>query len=990
MKYWITKLVICIVLLYNLFLSTDYAGANQLSNSSNINVQQLNALPAVENLASGDNNLAEIRKEDFCRFNGIVNRIDKLEGLFTLYCSEDSGKIYLELKPEQLNKDYLAIVTLESGVGESGIYSGLPISDFLFYFQRVNNRLHFVVRNVKFRTESRPEQRSLARSFSDSVLYSLQIATIDPNSKNILINLNELLMQDFPGLTPLLKYSLQADYHLDARKSYFGDVNSFPENVEIDSIYGFSSPEGANLVTVPDSRALTLKVHYSFSQLRENNGYIPRLADDRVGYFITAFQDFSNNNAHESFVRYINRWHLEPSDPNAPLSPPKKPIVYWIENAVPLEYRDAIREGVLMWNKAFEKAGFQNAIEVQQMPDDADWQPADVHYNTIRWFNSLDAGFARGPMRVNPFTGEILDADIVVDANMVRSIQQEYRALMEVNSSPSTNPCQEKAEEHKEKSQRRLPALRTSEDAGKFLDRFSTSPNLSVTASSSPAFFFSSEFCYGMESSDQAAMGALALSILPNTTPSSETMKEYVHQYLRSLIAHEVGHTLGLRHNFHGSTMLAPQELNNTEITHTKGLVGSVMDYLPVNIAPQGIKQGDYFPGVVGPYDEWAIEYGYKRSPSVALEAIIPESEKSFLEQIALASPQPELSYATDEDIWDINPLANVWDMSSDVLLYSQWQMDNARFMWQRLDKGYLSKGESYSNLRVSFNRVLKYYFRNAILLSKYIGGQSFRRLHASDNASWTFVPVSLLKQRQALTKLQEYVFAEDAFSFSPQLLNQLAPSRWEHWGSSAPNNRLDYPIHDRILSFQSTILRSLLDSDRLNRLQDIELKTLPGEALSMPELFDTLQTGIWTEVFAPGEPKPISSIRRSLQREYLNILLQMMLGTTNTPEDGRTLAWYELRQLQKAIDVRLKQLGEQRFGAVPLLVPPQGSKLHAASPLEEATDVSVALATFALASLQEKERHPEGESLDIYTLAHLEASGDRITKALNAQLLSR
>lgn len=431
MKYWIRKFAICIVLLYNLLLSSDYAGANQLSN---IDVQQLNALPTVENLASANPDLAKSKKEDFCRFDEIVKRIDKLEGLFTLYCSGDSGKIYLEIKPEQLNKDYLAIVTLESGVGEKEIYSGLPLSDFIFYFQRVKNRLHFVVRNVKFRAESRPEQRSLARSFSDSVLYSLEIHTIKPGGKNILISLDELLMQDFPGLSSLLKYSLQADYHLDARKSYLGNVNSFAENVEIDSIYGFSSLEGANLVTVPDSRALTLKVHYSFSQLRENTGYIPRLADDRVGYFITAFQNLSNNNAHESFVRYINRWHLEPSDPNAPLSPPKKPIVFWIENAVPLEYRDAIREGVLMWNKAFEKAGFQNAIEVQQMPDDADWQPADVHYNTIRWFNSLDAGFARGPVRVNPLTGEILDADIIVDANMVRSIQQEYHALMEANS----------------------------------------------------------------------------------------------------------------------------------------------------------------------------------------------------------------------------------------------------------------------------------------------------------------------------------------------------------------------------------------------------------------------------------------------------------------------------------------------------------------------------------------------------------------------------
>ncbi|MFN6472946.1 MAG: zinc-dependent metalloprotease [Nostoc sp. SerVER01] len=928
MKYWVAKLVVFLVLLCNLLLVTDYAAANQLEN---IDVQPFNALPIIENLASADNNFGNIRKEDFLRFIEIVKRSDKLEGLFTVYCNNDSGKIYLEIKPEQLNKNYLATVTLESGVGENGIYSGLPLADFLFYFRRINNKLHFVVRNVKFRTESISEQRSLARSFSDSVLYSLPIDGIHPFSKNILIDLDNLLMQDFPGLAPLLKYSLQADYYLEPSKSYFGDVNSLPENIEIDSIYGFSSREGADLVSVPDSRALTLKVHYSFSQLRENNGYIPRLADDRVGYFITAFQNFSNNNSQEEFVRYINRWHLEPSDPNAALSPPKKPIVFWIENAVPLEYRDAIREGVLMWNKAFEKAGFQNAIEVQQMPDDADWQPADVRYNTIRWFNSLDGGFARGPARVNPLTGEILDADIIVDANMVRSIRQTYYTYVESNNKEFGNKnitlaseCTDGGlrEKHREWGKKVMGGGSQWDIA-----------NSQVLTSQK-----NSDVCYGMGSVNQATMGALALSILQNATPSSEAMQEYVHEYLRSLIAHEVGHTLGLRHNFHGSAMLTPQELNNTEVTHAKGLVGSVMDYLPVNVAPQGVQQGDYFPEIVGPYDEWAIEYGYKINPWPKIEPMIPEMEKTFLEKIALASPQPELSYATDEDISDINPLANVWDMSNDVLVYSQWQMDNARVMLQRLEKGYLSPGESYSNLRVLFDRVLGYYFSNAKLLSQYIAGQSFRRLHAGDDTSWAFVPVSLLKQRQALTKLQEYVFGENAFNFSAQLLNQLAPSRWRHWGSFAPNYRLDYPIHDRILSFQSAIVRSLLDGDRLNRLQDIELKTQPGEALSIPELFDTLQTSIWTEVLTPGEFQPISSIRRSLQQEYLNILLGMMLHTIDAPEDGRTLAWYELRQLQKAIDVRLEQLGE---------------------------------------------------NTDIYTLAHLQVSGDRISKALKSLVIS-
>ncbi|MBD2487101.1 zinc-dependent metalloprotease [Aulosira sp. FACHB-615] len=939
MKHWIAKLAICIIFLYNFFCNNSWAIANQLSEP---NPQEINSIPGVENLVD-TSDFGEKKPAETQPSQPIEKGIIKQAGLFTTYQDTESGKVYLAIKPEQLNKSYLATITLESGIGESGIYSGLPLADFLFYWRRVKDNLHFVVQNVKFRIKSgEAEQRSLTRSFSDSVLYSVAIDSIEPSTNSLVIDLEELLMQDFSGLAPLLKYYLQAEYHFDKTKSYFGDVQSFLDNVEIDSIYGFSSPEGANLTTLPDSRALSLKVHYSFSQLPENNGYIPRIADDRVGYFITAFQDFSPDHLQEPFVRYINRWHLEPSDPNAPLSPPKKPIVFWIENAVPPIYRDAIREGVLMWNKAFEKAGFQNAVEVRQMPDDAEWHPADVRYNTIRWFNSLDAGFARGPMRVNPLTGEILDADIIVDANMVRSVQQEYHALIEASSM-----CQGEGSGSATLTNRGQGAggrgagetrgTRETRETRKIRERsfYLVFPHSPLPTPHSQ----DTETCYGTESTEQVAMGALALSLLQNTKPNSEMMKEYVHQYLRSVIAHEVGHTLGLRHNFHGSTMLAPQELNNPEITQSKGLTGSVMDYLPVNIAPQGVPQGEYFPSVVGPYDEWAIAYGYKKLPDVEGEIVTPETEKSFLEAIALASPQPELSYATDEDIRDINPLANVWDISSDVLVYSQWQMDNARVMWQRLDEGYLPKGESYSSLRVLFNRVLRYYFRNASLLSQYIGGQSFRRLHAGDEISWAFVPVSLTQQRQALAKLQEYVFAEDAFSFSPQLLNQLAPSRWQHWGSPIHHTRLDYPIHDRILSFQSAILRSLLDSDRINRLRDVELKAQPGQALSLPELFDTLQTGIWTEIFTPEPPKSISSIRRSLQQEHLNILLEMLLKTHDELEDSRTLAWYELRQLQTAIDSKLKEFGE---------------------------------------------------TLDIYTIAHLEFAGDRISKALNSQLLSK
>lgn len=852
-------------------------------------------------------------------FDKLVADTDKLEGLFNLYHNQETNKIYLEVKPQQLNKSYLATVTMESGIGERGLYSGVPLQTWLFYFRRMNNNLHFVVRNVNFRAEpGDPQVRSIDRSFSDSVLYSLPIKSIHPTQETILIDLGDLMLTDIPGLTPFLEDSLRGNYQLDGNKSYFGTAQAFPSNVEIESVYGFSlsSGEGDYLPTLPDNRALTLRVRYSLSQLDQNNSYRPRLADERVGYFLTTYQDFSNPKRRDSFVRYINRWHLEKQDPKTPLSPPKKPIVFWIENAVPLEYRAAIREGVLMWNKAFEKAGFQDAIQVQQMPDNADWDPADVRYNTIRWFNSLDGFFARGPTRVNPLTGEILDADIIVDSGLVRDIQQDFRRLVEQNQG--------------QKNSLLSTLMGTGNLCPSVMDHSSSSQKTSVLSQ----LVKDHDLCYGRESIQQSAIDRLGLSLLSSSTQlRSEQMKEYVHQRLRWVIAHEVGHTLGLRHNFRGSTLLTPQELNNTNVTQTKGLVNSVMDYLPINLAPQGTAQGDYFPTAVGVYDQWAIEYGYKPS-----SAFVAQGERRFLEEIAQRSTNPELAYATDEDIFDLNPDANRWDMSSDVLTYSQIQLENAQAMWARLEKRYPSRGESYSELSELFDTVFWHYFQNVYFITKYIGGQSFYRNHAGDpNGRLPFEPVPVAKQREALSVLQKYVFAADAFQFSPQLLNKLAPSRWRDWGNDLKIERLDYPIHESIFFLQSQVLGDLLSGDRLTRLQDIELKSPADQALTLPELFKTLEDSIWTEVLQSDDKSfSISSIRRSLQRSYLNQLTSMVLRRNNVPEDARTLAWYRLRLLQGSLNRVLR-------------------------------------------------RH--GGEMNTYTKAHLEETRSRIRKALDAQI---
>jgi hypothetical protein len=852
--------------------------------------------------------------EQMLPFAEVIKDTEKIEGLFTVYRKKNNQEIYLEVKPEQLNKNFLCVITLNSGIGASPILRGMPLQDLMFYFQRIQNSLHFVVRNVNFRTEAGdPLQRSLDSSFSDSVLYSLPIKSIHPTRHTVLISLNDLLMseQDLSQLNAYLPILLDSSYSKDSSKSYYGQTKAFPLNLEIESVYGFKSDNPTvSIPSLADSRGFYLRVRYSFSEIPMNNGYRPRLADERVGYFLTAYRDFSDRR-NSPFVRYINRWHLEKKDPNSPLSPPKEPIVFWIENTVPLEYREAIREGVLMWNQAFEKAGFMNAIEVKQMPDDATWDPADVRYNTIRWSSSFNSWFlGLGPSRVNPLTGQILDADIILDANVIRIMKGDYQNFVQGPESPP-NPPFERGGNYSRSSFNKLAGLSLCmgmEDSA-MVSESAQVPEIFQSGSHLGGLFAQlrdkHDLCYGMESPQNFAVAAMSLSMRQNLLPSSPEMAEFIHQYLRFLTAHEVGHTLGLRHNFHGSTMLTPHELHDRTITREKGLTASVMDYLPVNLAPPGMEQGDYFSQVIGPYDEWAIEYGYK-----PIDAFSPEGEWRSLEAIAQRAVEPDLAYATDEDSFDIlDPAANIFDLSSDILQYSQWQLENARDLWERLDRRYLLSADRYSEVRDQFDSLYFYYLRQVRNVILYVGGQSFNRIRPGDDRRrLPFEPIPVEKQRQALQMIQKYVFDENAFQFSPELLNKLAPDRWYHWGTRTLMFPLDYPIGNRIQYLQQVVLSSLFSPHRLMRLRDLELKTAPGESLTIPELFETLKQGIWTEVFNYKELTEISSTRRSLQRQHLELLAAMVLRQTSVPEDARTLAWYNLGQLDEALEKTLKK----------------------------------------------------------------------------------
>ena len=849
-------------------------------------------------------------------FDLAIEDAEKLNGLIDLYYNEERGTILAEIDPDQLDRFYLLVVTLSRGIGELGLVNGMPMGDFTFKFQKQGETIHLVLPNINFRYDRSGDrgvnQAILDRSFSDSTLYSFPIIATHPNRDSYLIDLTDLLVtSDLSGFQGWLGF---LGYTPDLPTSYLRDVRAYPNNLEFESIVGFAGEPWIWPETLPDYRQFSLGFRYSLSELPHNPDFRPRAADNRVGYFLSAYQNLDETREANRFVRLIQRWDLKKRDPEAELSPPEKPIVFWIENTVPPEHRQAVRDGILSWNAAFEQAGFINAIEVRQMPDDADWDPEDVRYNTVRWLTTESTSFAGiGPSRVNPLTGEILDADILIDGGIARLASSQVAAYfgrdelglerMAAELLAPRSPASPASLTSSSRLTNALPIDLSQLQArceGEQCRRLAEIPAFVPRGWGQRSGL--SSLCNITNS--HAAIGAMALPLLQGTLPYRENFDEYVRQYITHVVSHEVGHTLGLRHNFHGSTHLAPAELNNPAIVAERGLISSVMDYTPVNIAPPGVEQGKFYATEVGAYDRWAIEYGYRDFDNQS-----PATERNALDAIAnRAQANPELSYGTDEDAWiGDDPAINLFDLSSDPAAFAKIQYDNARLMWDRLDSSYPSASGAAEELRERFDLILMYYFRQTAILLEQIGGQSFTRTAPeTGDRRIPFTPISRDQQLQSLDLVMDYTFAPDAFEFDGDLLNRLVPSRWSHWGMPW-SSQLEYPAFDRISFIQSTTLASLLSPTRMEKLREIEFKSDPGTALTLPDLFDRLDLSIWSEIQA-AIPSNITDLRRELQRNYVKLQIDMVLERTYALEDARTLTRRSLQRTRDRLETALNR----------------------------------------------------------------------------------
>jgi hypothetical protein len=356
------------------------------------------------------------------------------------------------------------------------------------------------------------------------------------------------------------------------------------------------------------------------------------------------------------------------------------------------------------------------------------------------------------------------------------------------------------------------------------------------------------------------------------------------------------------------------------------------MDYNPPAIALDRSKQGDYYSTTIGTYDRWAIRYGYADMVAAppasgsrggsdgdrAARATTPDDERPSLSRLAGEAANPDHLYGSDEDAsfggFGLDPTTTRYDQTADPLAWAQEHVVLVNRLFDSLETRMMAPGDGYSKLRRAFTDLLFERYFPTIVATKYIGGATTSRDHRGDpSARPAFTDVPVARQREALQFLAKDALGESAYRFKPSLLNNLAPSRWWHWGQDPfGEDRIDFPLHEWALAFQSTVVSLVTDPMVLERIRDAELRAPAGTAvLTIPELLNTLTSAIWAEAGYGGATRNAASIRRDMQRWYLARVIRMVVSPPlGTPEDARSVARATLTDLGGRLDRALGSSG--------------------------------------------------------------------------------
>ena len=604
----------------------------------------------------------------------LLKDFKKSEGYFTFYWNDSKGKIYLEVK--DLGQEFLYYPSLAQGIGSNdiGLDRGKLSREHVLKFERFGNKIMMVEPNYSFRaiTNDALEKKAVEESFAKSILFGFEI--LKNSDGKFIIDFTPFLLRDAVHASDDIALAKQGTYSFDASRSgiYASMCKTFPNNTEFEAIVTLSGSKPGYYLSsvVPNADHVTMHQHHSFVKLPDLN-FKPRVFDPRIGYNGIEFYDYSSPINQPIIKKYISRHRLEKKDPNAVLSEPIKPIIYYLDSGVPEPIRSALFEGATWWNQAFEAAGYKDAFQVKMLPADAD--PMDIRYNLVQWVHRSTRGWSYGSSVIDPRTGEILKGKVTLGSLRVR---QDYMLAQGL--------------------------------AGDFSQL------------------------------DDTKLNKLSLD------------------RLKQLAAHEIGHTLGLPHNY---------------ISSIQGRA-SVMDYPhPLVFLKDGkVDFSEAYTMGIGEYDKSSIIWGYQDfAPGV--------NETEALNQIVQNLFKKKLQFLTDQDArpdGSLHPQTHLWDNGSDATQELLRTMDLRNFVLNNFDEKKISKNEPLAKLEEVFVPMYMFHRYQVQAASKVLGGAYYTNALKGDGQI-PFKPTSGQEQRASLNALLQ-TLQPDFLAIPKQLLTLIPP----------------------------------------------------------------------------------------------------------------------------------------------------------------------------------------------------------------------